>query len=770
VGKSKGHVLGSPPAKDPMEELTGERMIVKESAEIRWLNRKLESPWGSGIFLGLLVIVTLIYNSWLVLVPLSLLIICAAVYPLVLNQLEQIHEDWSKVPEPDLICKPLTYSPYSPVKCRGVGGGERYITALSTDTADSRLKGDLGRLLRAMSTVEGFSLTVQMWHDKHSSIVRQGCIARGIYSFLDRFEPEELEAYMETRAGVWKTRVTIIGHSKDRSRLKKLESAVRSVLKIHSGIIAKGLRRVWADELATRINSLSMSFRPTFHALGVELSEWLVRHQDELAGELEVAATVPGQFITPVRRRVLAYRLGVTYTPETGEAGPAVGLVDADIEHGLLICGQGNRKGILTLIISQLVAAGKRVVVLSRNMHALNYCSLSDDSIGMVLGENLVLNPVDIEGIDRRTYVTKLIQALEVMPNSPFATLTSASELTTAIGNAAAITNGTIADIKFAEDQQVSRASQTGMDAIDVLRGVSAAHMFYGNQTVQLAKLDEVPLSVIVLPPTNESLERFAWDLISIKLTSLPRDTNRVIVFESPRHFKSKGQAFKRRTDWVKTLAKHVKALGPMVISTTSPAAIGSITKLLDSIITTQLREDYDIAKTRDLLKLMVYEGLHTRARQGHRATGVLSTLKENEALFLGKGDNTAIPVRLDLIPTTHPIDAKEMNARIDSVREYHASLPVGDTMIELVSKGDQELVLEVLKILKRYEPASQEGIAQFIKATGYTGDVEGAIIRLVDSGMIVECHSTRGSTTYAEYRITMKGKHALDQAMGVVS
>jgi hypothetical protein len=788
MGKSKGYVLGPRPAKDPMEEFTEDKIAVMETDDWtnKWTDRNIGMSWATGIGLGFLVIAGIFYAPWIVLTILGILSIIAILHVLLMRVLERGRNlEWQKVPKPDISCTPSTRWPTKPVFCRGVGGGQRYITALSTDSVMTRLTGNIRRLIRSISTAEGFCISVQMWREKERRIVRQDVISRGIYLFLDRMNESELESYMQAKGGLWKVRVTIIAHSPDQDRLRKVESAVRSVLSLKTGLTS-GLTKVWNHELVKRIKALSMSFQPAFFALGRELCNWLVQHDDELAGELQVPATVPGQFITPVRKKHIDYRLGVTYTPETGEQGPEIGLVHNQLEQGLLVCGEGNRRGILTLLITQLLRARKRVILVSRKLSALNLCGLSDQSVGFVLGgaeprvahEGIgpsgafVLNPVDAEGIDRSLYVSKLIQALEILPNNAFSGLTSAPDIDKALGQAVALGGGTVVDVKFDEEAQVSRSSESGMDAIRVLREGSSAKMFYGYQTAKMANLDELPFSVLVIPMTNENLERFAWDLVCIKLTSLPKDPNRVIILESPRNFKAMSAAFKRRSSWESSVAKSVKALGPLIISTTRPSGIGSIASELGTVLVTRLLEKQEIAVASDLLKFYTYEGMHTKARQGHRATGVLSTLDANEALLMTSDGTTTIPIRLDTEPRVPLVSEDEMKKRVEDISERHVSLSPADehTLIELVSGGEDELVLTILKTLQRYEPMRYESLKQFIGAQGLIGDIEAALIRLLKHSMISKGHEQSGSAIFENYVITGKGRMAIRQAEEAVA
>ena len=163
---------------------------------------------------------------------------------------------------------------------------------------------------------------------------------------------------------------------------------------------------------------------------------------------------------------------------------------------------------------------------------------------------------------------------------------------------------------------------------------------------------------------------------------------------------------------------------------------------------------------------------MHTKARQGHRATGVLSTLKDSEALLMTHDRTTPIPVWIDKIPELPSYDEEKMRKKIDQIREQVIPNPeTTHSLIDYVSGEESELVIEILKLLERYEPITRQGIDQFVKAKGnVSGDIDAALIRLMESSMILEGHEQHGSVSYQNYRITMKGKMALRQSEGVVS
>jgi hypothetical protein len=767
MGKSYGYVLGSRPAKDPMEEISEDKLIIESDVEIKWIDRNIRRPWGYGAVIGFIVFYSILSSSWSGLIVTGILVLGAIMLPLISKATERSNTDWNIVQGPDLLFKKTGRLPTKPVYVSGVGG-QRYSTALSTDSADASLFNHLGRLIRAMSTAEGFCLQVQLWYEKQETILSEDRVSERHLKYFEGLHKSELEMYMKKRSGLWKARTTIVCHSRDHNRLMKLESAIKSVLATHTGFFLGDLRRIWADDLIKRFIHLSLTFEPRFLAIGKELSHWLAQLRDELAGEMK--ETIPGQFITPIRRTEQIYQLGHTYTPETGELGPKVGVVEHDLQKGILVCGEGDKRGILTLLVSQFLEAKKRVIIISRKENALELCGLSEESAGFVLGKGFILNPVDPDGFERSEYISKLIMAIDVISNKTNQYLSAATEIQKALGKAVAVAHSTVADVSFDDDvdySRISKDSQLGMECIRTLTEGVGAEQFYGNQTVKVSRFDEVPLAVIVLPITNENLERFAWDLLSIKLSSLPPDDNRVIIFEDPCHFKTTTKAYNQRSSWEGTLYGLVKNLGPFIISVGSPSSIGGISGDPKTIIATRLRNNRDIAVAEDLLKIKSYLPLHTKSREGHRATSILSSLRDEEAILMRSDAITPVPVILDTPLEMNPFDEEGNASRVRAIQESMVIKPQDPhSLIDYVSRGNSELIIEILKILKRYEPVSREGIERFLKAKGIEGDVDSALIRLEEAAMIIGSQDSIGSTSYQNYRINMKGRTALRQSL----
>ena len=127
----------------------------------------------------------------------------------------------------------------------------------------------------------------------------------------------------------------------------------------------------------------------------------------------------------------------------------------------------------------------------------------------------------------------------------------------------------------------------------------------------------------------------------------------------------------------------------------------------------------------------------------------------------------TPFPIILDTTPDVSPFDKDENNKRLATIQESIITKPKDThSLIDYVSRGNSELIIEILKILKRYEPVSHEGIERFLKAKGVEGDVDSALVRLEDAAMIIGSQDSLGSVSYQNYRINMKGRTALRQAL----
>jgi hypothetical protein len=115
MGKSYGHVLGSRPSKDPMEQITANKMIIESDTEIRWIDRNLGRPWGLGVFLGVIILFLILYSSWSGFLVTSIIVLGALLLPFISRLIEGDLNTWEIVHEPDLLFKTTGRWPTAPI-------------------------------------------------------------------------------------------------------------------------------------------------------------------------------------------------------------------------------------------------------------------------------------------------------------------------------------------------------------------------------------------------------------------------------------------------------------------------------------------------------------------------------------------------------------------------------------------------------------------------------------------------------------------------------
>jgi hypothetical protein len=283
--------------------------------------------------------------------------------------------------------------------------------------------------------------------EESSSIVEEERLSSRLDGYLTYLSSGGLDAYMTRRGGLWSVRVSIMGHSQDIDQVQRFESSIKAAVPDGNWSIMN------PKTLATNLQTMNMAPRlPSFYAAGTELAEWLIQIPSELAAE--IGSNVPGEFLAPIKPRAGDYPIGRVINPETLQLGPAAGLSPEDIRSGLLVCGGTvhERRHTITLIVKQLLSHGKRVIIVSSELNAKNFASLSDGAVSLELGKDLVLNPMDAEGLPRHIYVSKLMTALEVIAGTD---LRGATDLELAINRAIALGNTTVADVQLAQTPDV---------------------------------------------------------------------------------------------------------------------------------------------------------------------------------------------------------------------------------------------------------------------------------------------------------------------------
>ncbi|MGY5875419.1 MAG: hypothetical protein RTU30_06715, partial [Candidatus Thorarchaeota archaeon] len=634
----------------------------------------------------------------------------------------------------------------------------------------------LGRLIRAVPTSVGFTLMVRMMSVENSSILEGDVLSDHSDMYLSAIASDRLDSYFTRRGGLWATAVSIIGHTNDSRALATIRTSIKGALP------DPGWTNHSESDLAGQLRAQNpWCAANRFYATGAELSQWLVQLSSELASE--VGSNVPGEFIAPIRSRPDDYRLGVTINPETLDTGPMAGISHADLEGGLLLCGgpNGGRRHVLALTVDQLIQAGKRVLVISENSDSLELTSLSLDGLGFVLGQDFVLNPMDSEGVTRNEYVSHLMTALEVLAGSD---LRAAADLELALNKTVALGNTTVADVRFSGADEVmsdesatteaalpSKKSQLGMDAIRILYQGTGARSFYGTQTMELSNLTEVPLSILVLSTGANPLDLFAWDIICSKLTGLSKDKDLVVILDGVPNLRIHDSRYSKRQTWTEQMVKRLKQRGPLVVSLEHPSDLGrGVLGSFTSCIALRLRDSADIAVASDLLGLSVIGGgMHTKARHSSRESSFLRVMESNMALLVHDGSETCQPIRLDDEPEIGEVSDEERRSRHDDVIEQRETIQVDDkprSLIDTVGGRDRDAALRILRLLKRYEPLTQEAVRRFLQSSGTDDlDVEAVLFRLEQASMILKGHESHSGVSYTNYRITMKGDMSIRQS-----
>jgi len=769
--------MGSKPERDPLEEVKRARLQVTQSTELRWNDRGVRPSWTTVLVATAVIIIGTFWMPWL---TISTTVVASVVLLILFHifSVSRILTEWTHVPEPDLSLEEGEGKKYT--HCRGIGG-KQHIVSMSLKSASSDLLGDLGKLIRGVDTNYGLCITVSMKPQNPRKILEGDILDEALQIYLEDMSSDRFRGYMLRRGGLWKTCATVHGHSRDRLALPKFEASIKGA------IPEPGWKRDPAKDVMNRVKGLQLNRNASFHASGGELSEWLVQLKSELGPE--VGSNVPGEFIAPIRDRLGDYRLGVTLNPETLQTGPMAGMCHNDLAGGMLLCGGDwpDRRRVMMLLTKQLLDAGKRVMIVSSKPEAMEFTALSDSGIGLTLGRNLVLNPIDAEDIPRSLYVPQLKKALETIADMD---LSSAVDFELALGTAVALSNGTLADVTLPSadanmmdgtdgtiPDRPTRKTEAGMEAVKVLHQGSGAGSFYGHQTVRLSQLSKQQLSVTVISLGSITLETFAWDLFCMKLAGLRNDPDLVVVFDGPPNLKLYGpydSRYKRRVPWTDQLIRDLTRRGSLVVSIEKPSSLAKeVVSRLSACVSLRLRDNWDIGVATDILGLAVIgHGLHSKARQSSRESSYLRVMEEGIALMVHGGAETCQPIRLDDAPALTPPSTDEISSRVAGISDGTISNDEGadhKTLIGYVAGRKTDLAVSVLRLLQRYEPLTEEALRRFIISSSgrEDEDVEAVLVRLEHASMILRGHESHGGISYANYRLTMKGTMALHQMSG---
>ena len=778
---SKGNILGTRPETDPFEESPGSHFSVTSNVELKWDNRKQRIPLALPLFLLTISIALGLYYPILLLISGILALLRILLVPSIRCGFERRSLEsspWKQVQLTDTSCSLSDDGKH--VRCK-TPTGTRSLVNLTLVDARSLLIGDVSSFVRAVDDADGFCLTVTMRPEKIQRALDQERIPDGMEKYFNYLTEGELDAYVLRRGGIWVTHVNAVGHVKDEAGVDNFDSAVRASIPMEKW------KRARARNLQSRINQLDIDGQWTwFFAAGEELSDWLVQLKSELASE--VGSNIPGQFLAPIRGRPSDYRLGVTINPDTLQTGSTAGIAHSELETGLLLCGgtTSSRTRVLALLTSELHRSGKRVIIVTNNPDSIGLIRLSEGAVHLELGRDLVLNPVDAEGIHRSEFVPLIMSSLEAVAATD---LRGAADLEAAIGRAVTLGNATLADVHIPNglvddtlsgpmdaqkppEQLPSKKSMTGFEAIRSLYEGSAAKAFYGTQSVPTSRLVEPDLCVVKIAMGSTSLEHFAWNLISIKIAGLRPDPNLVVILDGAENMRVRNRRYMKHDSFTERVLKRLKTRGPLVVVLEHPVdfAPGALA-VLESCISLRLRESVDIKIAADLLGLnVITTGMHTKARISPRESSYLRIMDNDTALIVHDGTETCQPIRLDPAPDLSPDFAtSEETRRVTSMIDSGSTDNEG-SLLDRVSAGSTNLAIRVLKLLERYEPLTEEAVRRFIVSSSSDNDpdVEAVLARLEHASMILKGHEVHSSVSYTNYRITMKGSMALRQTDGM--
>ncbi|MHA2262363.1 MAG: hypothetical protein ACXAEN_08255 [Candidatus Thorarchaeota archaeon] len=767
---ARGHILGSRPARDPVEEIQDSRVGVTGDNELRWQDREAKRPWTLVAFSTLLSIVSVFLTPWAVTayclaMGIVLIALSSSYNPRDAQAMRS--SEWCVLGQPDLL---LTKGKKS-IEIRGTGVS-RHIAGLYLKKASNNLSGKLGRLIRAVDSSNGLCLVITLQREDPKRLLESDIVISRLEKYFNRFlGPKGVKSYVSSRGGLWRTSFTLLGHSRTEVELKSLISAIRG------SIVEKKIKRLPAATIMNRISSYTAPLAaPAFNASGFELADWLVQLASELSSE--VGSNIPGEFVAPIRPKSVEYPLGVVIDPETLRPGPLTGLTHSDIVGGLLICGGEweERFNVNSLMVESFLGQKKRVIVISGKREVSLLAGLHEDAIVFKLGSDFVLNPVDCEGTPRLAYVSKLKSALQGM-TGPLRMLDAASDLEKGLARAVALPNATLADVKFilegdetAEQSSPSIDSVRGMDAIRTLHQGSAARAFYGIQTASMEKLSDFPLTIISVDLGGSPIEMFAWDVFCIKLGGLAKDPNLVVLLDDPMNLVIDNKRNDRRQPWVERMVSDLRYRGPLMVSIRHPSQLGVVADSFNCCVSLALRHIGDIKVVSDLLGLSVIGGsMHSKARLSARESAYLRTLEKRQALLVDGPAETCYPIRLDSPSDLEAPTYEELQDRIRRSIEpaVVTSVPSENgTILDTVSGKNRDLATAILTLLKQYEPLTDESVRKFVETKGQSSeDVEAVLLQLEEASMILRGHEYHGGVSYTNWRVTMKGDMALKQA-----
>jgi len=750
-----------------MSEMNRSSFTVTSSTEIKWDTREKQESWVQAIGVVLVAFILVILFPYVIIIFTVVLTIGFFIFSSFINTREAIdaQSGWREHAR-------VGFDLIEEEKYLRRSKGQKFsLIGMELKSVAPKLPGNMASLIRALPSSDGFSLSVTLVPGDTGKIIEDRNLTGMIETYLKTKSKSELETYMDFKAGLWISKVCYIGMVHDDTGVRFHEAAVKA------SVPSKGWRSLRPTDVMKRLtNYQGAHSSPSYYAVGQELSEWLIQLRSELANE--VGTNVPGQFVVDIRSRPADLPLGVVLNPDTLQTGPTTGLSFDDITNGVLICGgsKNGRHNLIKLLTKSLLDSGKRVLIISARSEMLNIVALDDSGVGLTLGKDFILNPIDAESVHRNVFVPRLLRALETLADK---SLTSAADLEVALGRAVALPNSTVADIKFETDSDGMsddeilktnvhpvKLSLWGLEGLRKLHEGSGARAFYGTQTSSMSTITSLPLSIIVTDLGDIPLDVFAVDLLMIKLSGLKPDKDLVIMIDDPDSLRTENSKYSRRSLWTDSLVRDLSKVASVVISIDQPYMLSpGVKNELSSCISLRLRDEKDIASVSSRLALSVIgTGLHSKARWSARESSFLRTMDDGVALIVHNEVETAQPIRLHELPELNTLSQEGMHSRIRTMLPPTTELPKRMSGSILTLKTEDNLPRKILKLIERYEPLTEEAIRRFILASGEDGDVEGILIRLKESSLILEGHESHSGVSYKNYRLTMKGNMALRQ------
>ncbi len=358
----RGNILGTRPETDPFEETPRKSWSITSDTELRWDDRKKRRALAQPLFLISIGIVLGFYYPLLLLGFSVVLLLRSLLAPSIRRLFEKRpleESSWKRVEQADTSSTISDDGKY--IQCK-TPAGTRNLVNLTLSEAESILMGDVSSLVRAVDDSIGFTLTVTIRPEKMQHALDEERIPDGLEKYFNWAKKGQMNAYVLKRGGIWLAHCNAVGHVQDEVAITRFDSAVRASIPLEKWKTAK------PRNLQSRLQQLNLDGQSAwFYASGEDLSEWLVQLKSELASE--VGSNIPGQFLAPIRGRPGDYRLGVTINPDTLQIGPPVGIAHSELASGTLVCGgtTNSRTHVLALLVSQLLAAGKRVLFVTNN-------------------------------------------------------------------------------------------------------------------------------------------------------------------------------------------------------------------------------------------------------------------------------------------------------------------------------------------------------------------------------------------------------------------